>query len=180
SSTQGSQCFFSRLGSAVSSSTPKDFQPNSHKGVSACPVIRRQAVPGPPMAYVAVGTKRASDSEIDLPKRPTNASSMLELVMPSEVRRSLMSPPTVSAPTHQDRDGRTQAQAYLDLARGVESGHDARGALRRHASSPGACAVAVGECQDNEAVRPGRSACLWRPSLHRDSVAARPRLPREV
>ncbi len=43
----------SMLGSAVSSSTPRDFQPSSHMGVVACPVMNRHAAPGPLMAYTA-------------------------------------------------------------------------------------------------------------------------------
>jgi hypothetical protein len=62
------------LGSAVSSSTPNDFQPNSHKGVEADAQISRQAMPAPPgMAYAAVGMHRALDSAIGLPSRSTSA-----------------------------------------------------------------------------------------------------------
>jgi hypothetical protein len=80
------------LGSAVSSSTPSDFQPNSHKGVEARPVISRHAMAGPPMGYTAVGMQRALDSAIGLPKRPTSASRMLVFLTPAEVRRSFMMP----------------------------------------------------------------------------------------
>ncbi len=69
------------LGSAVSSSTPNDFQSNSHKGVVSRPVISRQAMPAPPgMAYTAVGMQRALDSAIGLPSRSTSASWMPVLV----------------------------------------------------------------------------------------------------
>jgi hypothetical protein len=81
------------LGSAVSSSTPKDFQPNSHKGVVARPLISRHATPAPPgMAYAAVGMQRALDSAIGLPSRSTSVLWMLVLLMPAEVRRSLIIP----------------------------------------------------------------------------------------
>ena len=46
SRTQGTQRSSPMLGTAVSSSTPKDFQPSSHLGVEACPVMKRQAPPG--------------------------------------------------------------------------------------------------------------------------------------
>jgi len=48
------------LGSAVSSSTPIDFQPNSQKGVAAKPQIDLHAMAAPPgNPYIAVGTKTA-------------------------------------------------------------------------------------------------------------------------
>ena len=86
------------LGSAVSSSTPKDFQPNSHMGQMGCrPLISRHAWPAPPgRAYAAVGMQSALDSVIDLPSRSTSASRVLVLVMPAEVRRSLMPPEEIS------------------------------------------------------------------------------------
>jgi hypothetical protein len=78
------------LGSAVSSRTPRDFQPNPHNGLAADPVISRYAEAAPPgNAYVAVGTQRALHSAIDLPKRSTSESWMLALVMPPEVRKNL-------------------------------------------------------------------------------------------
>jgi hypothetical protein len=41
---------------------PKDFHPNSHKGVDADPQISRHAMPAPPgMAYTAVGMQRVKD-----------------------------------------------------------------------------------------------------------------------
>jgi hypothetical protein len=98
------------LGSAVSSSTPKDFQPNSHKGVEADPQISRQAMPAPPgMAYTAVGMQRALDSAIGLPSRSTSASWMLVFLMPAEVRRNLMLPPGVSTAGEKGPEPRHQA-----------------------------------------------------------------------
>ena len=87
------------LGSAVSSSTPKDFQPNSDMGVSgSCPAMNRHAAAGPAMGcpYVAVGMQRALDSAIGLPSNSTSALWMLGFLMPADVRRSLMLPPGVS------------------------------------------------------------------------------------
>src|SRR4029079_2100866 len=81
------------LGSAVSSSTPSDFQPSSQRGEAARPLISRHAPAAPPgNAYVAVGMQRALDWSIGLPKRSTNASWMLVFLMPAEVRRSFMPP----------------------------------------------------------------------------------------
>src|SRR5580692_8463321 len=89
------------LGRAVSSNTPKDFQPNSHMGqIGCCPLISRHAWPAPPgKAYAAVGMQSALDSAIGLPSRSTSASWMLVLVMPAEVRRSLMTPEEISCLT---------------------------------------------------------------------------------
>src|SRR4029453_10222024 len=93
--TQETQRSLSMLGSAVSSSTPKDFQPSSHMGVDARPVMNRHAPPGLPWGcpYPAVGMQRALESAIGLPRRPTSASLMLVFLMPADVRRSLMLPP---------------------------------------------------------------------------------------
>src|SRR5437763_12181990 len=94
----GTQCASSMLGSAVSSSTPRDFQPNSHMGVLASrPLMNFHAWPGPVMgcAYDAVGMQRALDSAIGLPRRSTSALRMLVFLMPPEVRRNLMLPPGV-------------------------------------------------------------------------------------
>src|SRR5580700_6483005 len=90
--TRGTQRSSSMLGSAVSSSTPNDFQPNSHMGVVARPVMNRQAEPGPPMGYVAVGMQRALDAAIGLSSRSTSAAWMLVFLIPAEVRRSFMMP----------------------------------------------------------------------------------------
>src|SRR6188472_4725792 len=92
SSTQETQRSLSMLGSAVSSSTPKDFQPSSHMGVVARPVMNRHAPPGLPMGcpYPAVGIQRALDSAIGLPRRSMSASRMLGFVMPAEVSRYFM------------------------------------------------------------------------------------------
>src|ERR671911_2475936 len=82
------------LGSAVSSSTPNDFQPNSHMGVlGSCPLMNFHASSGPPRACVAVGMQRALDSLIGLPRRSTSASWMLAFLMPADVRRSFKLPP---------------------------------------------------------------------------------------
>src|SRR5438874_12105709 len=87
----GTQCFSLMLGSAVSSSTPKDFHPSSHKGVASRPLISRHAMPAPPgMAYAAVGMQRALDSAIGFPIRSTSASWMLVFLMPADVRRNFM------------------------------------------------------------------------------------------
>src|SRR3982074_884676 len=85
------------LGSAVSSSTPRDFQPNSHIGVlGSRPLMNRHAWKAPSgLAYAAVGMHRALDSAIGLPRRPTSALRMLVFLMPAEVRRSLMLPSLV-------------------------------------------------------------------------------------
>src|SRR5207244_8938107 len=87
------------LGSAVSSSTPNDFQPSSHMGVlDSRPLMNRHAAPGPAMGcpYAAVGMQRALDSAIGLPRRSTSALSILVFLMPADVRRNLMLPPGVA------------------------------------------------------------------------------------
>jgi hypothetical protein len=79
------------LGSAVSSSNPNDFQPNSQKGSPNDPQITLRAISAPPaMAYIAVGTKRALAASIGLPRRSTSALWMLVLLIPAEVRRSFI------------------------------------------------------------------------------------------
>jgi hypothetical protein len=79
------------LGSAVSSSTPSDFHPNSQKGSPNDPQITFRDMSAPPaMAYIAVGTKSALASAIGLPRSSTRAFRMLVLLMPAEVRRSFM------------------------------------------------------------------------------------------
>src|SRR5688572_18809805 len=81
------------LGSAVSSSTPRDFQSSSHMGLlGSCPLMRRHAPAGRTMGcpYIAVGMQSAFDSAIGLPRRSTRASRMLAFLMPAEVRRSFM------------------------------------------------------------------------------------------
>src|SRR5688572_18729060 len=91
----GTHCSLSMLGRAVSSSTPKDFQPNSHIGVrDSRPLMNRHAAPGPAMGcpYAAVGMQRALESAIGLPSRSTSASWMLVFLMPAEVRRYFMMP----------------------------------------------------------------------------------------
>src|SRR6266852_7683015 len=88
----GIQRSLSMLGSAVSSSTPNDFQPNSHMGVlGSRPLMNRHAWKAPSgRAYTAVGMQRALDSAIGLPSRSTSALWMLVFLMPAEVRRNLM------------------------------------------------------------------------------------------
>src|SRR3954468_18522686 len=80
------------LGSAVSSSSPKDFQPSSHKGVEARPLTNRHAPAGPAMgcAYAAVGMQRALHSAVGLPSSRTSASWMLVFLMPADVGRSFV------------------------------------------------------------------------------------------
>src|SRR5215471_15050910 len=81
------------LGSAVSSSTPRDFQPSSHRGVSATPWISWYAIDAPlAKGYAAVGMQRALESVIGLPSSSTSVLRMLVLLMPAEVRRSRMRP----------------------------------------------------------------------------------------
>src|SRR6478672_4816994 len=92
------------LGSAVSSSTPTDFQPRSTIGFSEFPLMNCQALtPGPAQGcpYIAVGMHRALDSAIGLPSRSTSASRMLVFVTPPEVSKSF----TMSAHLH----GRAEA-----------------------------------------------------------------------
>src|SRR4029079_15120043 len=80
------------VGSAVSSSTPRDFQPSSHIGQRGSrPLMNGHAFsPGPTQGcpYIAVGMQRALDSLIGLPSRSTSASWMLAFLMPADVRRS--------------------------------------------------------------------------------------------
>ena len=93
SRTSGTQRSASRLGNAVSSSTPTDFQPSPTVGVpGSCPLIHRHAWRGPAMGcpYNAVGMQRASDSAVGLSSSSTSASWMLAFFMPAEVRRSFM------------------------------------------------------------------------------------------
>src|SRR5690242_3380915 len=77
------------LGSAVSSSTPKDFQPSSHMGWADVPLMKRHGPPGLPWGfpYPAVGIQRALDSATGLPRRSMSALWMLGFLMPAEVRR---------------------------------------------------------------------------------------------
>src|SRR6476659_5413326 len=85
------------LGSAVSSSTPRDFHPSSHIGqLGSRPLMNCQAFsPGPTQGcpYIAVGMQRALDSPIGLPSRSISASWMLAFLMPADVRRSFTLPP---------------------------------------------------------------------------------------
>src|SRR3954451_6728355 len=95
SRTQGTQRSSPMLGNAVSSSTPKDFQPNSHMGVlGSRPLMKRHAPPGLPMGcpYPAVGIQKAMDSAIGLLNKTTSASWMLVFLMPADVSRYFMLP----------------------------------------------------------------------------------------
>src|SRR5215203_1411571 len=84
--TRGTQRASSMLGSAGSSSTPKDFQPSSPIGVGTRPLMNRHAKAAPPgKAYVAVGMQRALDSAIGLPRSSTSALWMLVFLMPADV-----------------------------------------------------------------------------------------------
>src|SRR6478672_6705504 len=81
------------LGSAVSSSTPTDFQPRLTMGFSDVPLMNCQAlVPGPAIGcpYIPVGMHRARDSAIGLSSIPTSAAWMLGFVTPLSVSRSFM------------------------------------------------------------------------------------------
>jgi len=51
SRTQRCQRSTGMLGSAVSSSTPRDFQPSSHMGVDTWPAMKRHAPPGLPRGW---------------------------------------------------------------------------------------------------------------------------------
>src|SRR5262245_54119305 len=96
----GTQRSSSMLGSAVSSSTPTDFQPRSTMGLSEFPLMNCQALaPGPTMGcpYAAVGMHRAVESAVGLPRRSTNAWWMLAFLTPADVRRSLKIPPDSNA-----------------------------------------------------------------------------------
>src|SRR6476619_7261916 len=96
SRTSGTQRSASRLGRAVSSSTPIDFQPSPTVGVPvSSPLMHRHAWRGPAQGcpYNAVGMQRASHSAVGLPSSSTSASWMLGFLMPADVRRSFKLPP---------------------------------------------------------------------------------------
>src|SRR5690348_8178094 len=77
------------LGSAVSSSTPNDFQPSSVSGLVAKPRMKRYAIVAPTeKGYTAVGMQRALHSAIGLPSRSTSALWILAFLMPAEVSRN--------------------------------------------------------------------------------------------
>lgn len=79
------------LGSMVSSSSPKDFQPNWHMAEPSCPFMAFQANCGPPgKGYIPVGMKSALDSSMGLPNRFISAFWMLGLAMPLEVSKSFI------------------------------------------------------------------------------------------
>src|SRR5579884_4405043 len=95
SSTFGTHSASFIVGSAVSSSTPSDFQPSSHMGLGAVPLMNRYAIPaGSRVPYDAVGMQSALASAIGLPSSATSAFSMLELLMPAEARRSFTDIPS--------------------------------------------------------------------------------------
>src|SRR5438034_6259276 len=97
SRTQGTQRSSSMLGSAVSSSTPKDFQPSPHMGRGDWPLMKLHAPSGLTWGcpYAAVGIQRALESAIGLPSRFSSELWMLAFLIPAEVRRSFMVPPEV-------------------------------------------------------------------------------------
>src|SRR3954470_14168132 len=111
------------LGSAVSSSTPKDFHPNSHMGQRGSrPLMNSHALtPGPTHGcpYIAVGMQRALASLIGFPRRSTSALSMLWFVMPADVRRSVMHPPAVVV-----RGEKSWARAVLHGSRDRHAGEN--------------------------------------------------------
>src|SRR6266516_5725591 len=82
------------LGSAVSSSTPRDLHPSSVMGSVDRPLMKRHGPPGVALGctYAAVGMQRALDSAIGLPRRSTSASWMLAFLIPESVSRSFMMP----------------------------------------------------------------------------------------
>src|SRR5689334_24160578 len=83
------------VGSAVSSSTPNDFQPKSHMGDGLRPAMKRQAEAGVHIGcpYSAVGMQRAPASPIGLPRSCTSAEWMLGFVTPPDVSKSFKVPP---------------------------------------------------------------------------------------
>src|SRR3954454_4627536 len=103
------------LGSAVSSNTPKDFQPSSHIGqLGSRPLMNCHTFPPGPThgcPYIAVGMQRALDSLIGLTSRSTSASWMLAFLMPADVRRSFKLPPEI-------RDVGENARGAYGSARG--------------------------------------------------------------
>src|SRR5262245_46691263 len=83
------------LGSAVSSSTPTDFQPNSVMGqLGSRPLMKCHALNGWTWAcpYPAVGMQRALHSAIGLPSRSMSALWILVFLMPADVSSSFMIP----------------------------------------------------------------------------------------
>jgi hypothetical protein len=107
------------LGSAVSSSTPIDFQPSSTMGVlGSCPAMKFHAGSAPAfMPWFAVGMQRALDSAIGLPRRSTSPSRMPAFLMPAEVSRSLMDANPSTTP-REDRDEETDGDHDAEPRRG--------------------------------------------------------------
>src|SRR5262245_2796161 len=123
------------LGSAVSSSTPSDFQPNSHMGQrGSCPLMNRQALTGPARgcAYDAVGMQSALDSAIGLPMRSTSAPWILGFLIPAEVSRNLMGAPLLAVlasgfprETSQRRSNHRSPQPLREHSQKVDEGEGA-------------------------------------------------------
>src|SRR5688572_11431373 len=164
------------LGSAVSSSTPKDFQPNSHMGVlGSCPLMNRHAAPGPAMGcpYAAVGMQRALDSATGFPSRSTSASWMLVFLMPAEVRRNFMLPPgVITAGENGPEPALTDPYAVeTDRAPKTHRPHPAsrlQGTFRN--TGPGGCFPGWGkmlECSQRNALYFGGLMRLTRPPIWR-------------
>ncbi len=99
SRTQGTQRSSPRLGSAVSSRTPRAFHSMEvmppHGGM---PLTKPRTEAGPHIGWphCAVGIQRAVESVIGLPNRSTSALRMLEFVIPPDVRSSFKIPPDVT------------------------------------------------------------------------------------
>src|SRR3954471_15915299 len=127
------------LGSAVSSSTPRDFHPNSHMGHwGSRPLMNSHAfTPGPTHGcpYIAVGMQRALASLIGLPRRSRSALSMVGFLMPADVSRSFMRPPGVVAA------GRERAYGFVRRYRDWRAGENSSVAHFKdiRERSPGRC-----------------------------------------
>ena len=95
SRTQGTQRSSPRLGSAVSSRTPRDFHSMEvmppHGGM---PLTKPRTEAGPHIGWphCAVGMQRAVESVIGLPSRSTSASRMLEFVIAPGREKQLQDP----------------------------------------------------------------------------------------
>src|SRR5215218_1519772 len=81
------------LGSAVSSTTPIDFQPRATIGRAEVPLMNRHGPePGPTSGcpYPAVGMHRALDSSIGLPSSSTSPLRMVGFLTPADVSSSFI------------------------------------------------------------------------------------------
>src|SRR5689334_15113879 len=99
------------LGSAVSSSTPNDFQPSSHIGQRGSrPAMKFHARTGPAIGcpYDAVGMQRALHSAIGLPSISSSALWMLLFLMPADGNKLHKSFPRSYCTTH-----RVEGEYYL-------------------------------------------------------------------